>query len=135
MKPVYKNILAAVAGLIIGGIVNMGIIIISGFVIPPPEGVDPTNMESLKEGIHLFGPHHFIFPFLAHALGTLTGALLAAKIAATHKMKLALGVGAFFLIGGVTNAFLLPAPAWFIALDLFLAYLPMSWLAARLVNK
>lgn len=132
MKPVYKNILAVVAGLIVGSIVNMGLIIISGSIIPPPEGVDPTNMESLKENMHLFGPRHFIFPFLAHALGTFAGAFIAAKFAATHQMKLALGIGAFFLLGGITNAFLLPAPAWFISVDLILAYLPMGWLGGRM---
>ena len=29
-------------------------------------------------------------------------------------------------------AAVVPAPAWFIALDLLLAYLPMAWLATRL---
>ena len=128
MKPIYKNILAVVAGIIVGGIVNMGLIMISGSIIPPPEGVDPTNMESLKENMHLFGPRHFIFPFLAHAIGTLAGAFLAAKIAASNQMTFALVVSAFFLLGGITNAFLLPAPTWFIAVDLILAYLPMGWL-------
>jgi hypothetical protein len=27
---------------------------------------------------------------------------------------------------------MIPAPAWFIALDLLAAYLPMAWLAARI---
>ena len=135
MKPIYKNILGVVAGLIIGGVVNMGLIMISGSVIPPPEGVDPTNMESLQENMHLFSAKHFIFPFLAHALGTLVGALVAVKIAASQHMKLALGIGVFFLLGGITNAFMLPAPGWFIAVDLVLAYLPMALLGARLAGK
>ena len=132
MKPIYKNTLAVIVGLLIGGIVNMGLIMVSGSVIPPPEGVDPANMESLKENIHLFEAKHFIFPFLAHALGTLAGAFLAARIAASHQFSFALGIGTLFLLGGITNAYLLPAPTWFIALDLLLAYLPMGWLGSRL---
>lgn len=119
----------------VGGMMNMGLIMISGSIVPPPEGVDPTNMKSLKEGIHLFTPKHFIFPFLAHALGILVGALIAAKIAASQHMKLTLGTGVFFLLDGVTNAFMLPAPGWFIAVDLVLAYLPVAWLGALLARE
>lgn len=132
MNPILKNILAVVAGVVLGSIVNMGLIMISGSIIPPPEGVDVTNMESLKASMHLFEPKHFIFPFLAHALGTLAGAFVAALIAATHKMKFALGVGVFFLLGGIANVFMLPSPTWFAVLDLVGAYIPMGWLGGRL---
>lgn len=132
MNPILKNILAALAGLVAGSVVNMGLIMLSGSVIPPPEGVDPTSMESIKASMHLYEPKHFLFPFLAHALGTLAGAWLAALIAASHKMKFALGVGAFFLIGGIANTFMLPAPTWFVVLDLVAAYIPMAWLGGRL---
>ena len=44
---------------------------------------------------------HFISPFLAHALGSLAGAFLAAKIALSHQMKIALVIGAFFSLGGL----------------------------------
>jgi len=110
MNPIVRNILAVIAGLVVGGAVNMGIIMISGSIIPPPEGVDNTTMEGLKAGMHLFQPKHFILPFLAHALGTFVGALLAAIIAATHKMKFALSIGIFFLVGGIANVIMLPSP-------------------------
>lgn len=131
MNPILKNILAVVAGLVLGSVVNMGLIMLSSSVIPPPEGVDVTNMESLKSSMHLFEPKHFIFPFLAHALGTLAGAFTAARLAASHQMKFALGIGAFFLIGGIANVFMLPSPAWFTVLDLVGAYIPMGWLGGR----
>ena len=131
MNPILKNILAVVAGVILGSVVNMGIIMLSSSIIPPPEGVDVTNMESLKSSMHLFEPKHFIFPFLAHALGTLSGAFTAALIAAANKMRFALGIGAFFLLGGIVNVFMLPSPAWFTVLDLVGAYIPMGWLGGR----
>jgi len=134
MNPIVKNILAVISGLIFGSAVNMGIIMISGSIIPPPEGADVTTMEGLKAVIHLFEAKHFIFPFLAHALGTFAGALLTALIATSHKMKFALGIGAFFLIGGITNAFMLPAPAWFIILDLVGAYIPMAWFGGKMIR-
>lgn len=135
MNPILKNILAVIAGLIIGSIVNMGIIMLSSSVIPTPEGVDMSNMESLKSSMHLFEPRHFIFPFLAHALGTLVGAFIAALIAANNKLKFAMGIGVLFLIGGITNVIMLPSPAWFTVLDLVAAYIPMAWLGGKLATR
>jgi len=134
MNPIFKNILAVVAGLVVGSALNMAIIMISGSIIPPPEGVDNTTMEGLKAGMHLFQPKHFILPYLAHALGTFVGALLAAIIAATHKMKFALSIGIFFLLGGIANVIMLPSPVWFTITDLGI-YLPMGFLAGKLVVK
>ncbi|WP_411030569.1 hypothetical protein [Spongiimicrobium sp. 3-5] len=135
MNRTLKNILAVLIGLVLGSIVNMGIIMISGSIIPPPEGADVTTMEGLKSSMHLFEPKHFIFPFLAHALGTLVGAVLAAIIAANHKMKFALAIGVFFLIGGIINIFLLPSPTWFAIIDVVGAYIPMAWIGGKLALR
>ena len=123
------------AGAIIGSIVNMGIIMISGSIIPPPNGADVTTMEGLKESMHLFQPRHFILPFLAHALGTFVGAYFAALISANHKMKFALGIGSLFLIGGIANVLMLPSPTWFTVLDLVAAYIPMAYFAGLIAIK
>ncbi len=135
MNPIIKNILAVIAGLLIGSIVNMGIIMISSSIIPPPDGADVTTMEGLKSSMHLFQPKNFILPFLAHALGTFAGACIAAIIAVNHKMKFALGIGCFFLIGGIANTVMLPSPIWFTVLDLVGAYIPMAYFAGKLVEK
>ena len=135
MNPILKNVLAVVAGVIIGSMVNMGIIMISGSIIPPPEGGDITTMEGLKSTMHLFEPKHFIFPFLAHALGTLVGAFVAAKIAAGKKILMALLVGLFFLIGGTVNIAMLGGPMWFTALDIIVAYMPMGYLGYVLAKR
>lgn len=135
MNPIIRNVLAVIAGVILGGIVNMGIITISGSIIPPPEGADTSTTEGLKAAMLLFEPRHFIMPFLAHALGTFVGALIAALIAIKHKMKLALLIGAFFLIGGIMMVMMVPSPTWFTVLDLALAYIPMAWLGGRIATK
>jgi len=135
MKPVVKNILAFVAGALLGSVVNMLIIMLSSFVIPPPPGADVTTAEGLKASMHLFQPRHFIMPFLAHALGTFVGAFIAASIAATHKMKLALGIGVLFLIGGITNVLMLPSPLLFSVIDLAVAYIPMAYIGGMLAVR
>lgn len=135
MKPVIQNIIAVVAGLMIGSFVNMGLIMLGGYIIPAPDGADITTMEGLKNSMHLFGPENFLFPFLAHALGTLAGAIVASLIAATHKAKFALAISVVFLAGGTANVLMLPAPMWFNALDLICAYLPMGWLGGKLAVR
>ncbi|MER2999319.1 hypothetical protein [Pontibacter populi] len=135
MNPIIRNILAVVAGIIIGSLVNMGLISISGSIIPPPNGADVTTTEGLKATMHLFEPKHFIFPFLAHALGTFAGAFVAAIIAANHKMKFALAIGVFFLAGGIASVFMLPSPTWYTIVDLLFAYIPMAYLAGMIAIR
>ncbi|MGH7662879.1 MAG: hypothetical protein ACRENI_01055 [Gemmatimonadaceae bacterium] len=132
MNPVVRNILAVVVGFVVGSLVNMGLILVSGSIIAPPAGADVTTMEGLKASIQLFEPKHFLFPFLAHALGTLVGASIAASMAISRKRQLALVIGVLFLAGGVANVFMLPSPMWFNAVDLLGAYLPMAWLGGKL---
>ena len=94
---------------------------------------DVSTMEGLRESMKLLTPANFRFPFLAHALGTLAGAFVAAKIAVSHPTKFAIGIGLFLLIGGVTAVAMLGGPVWFAVLDLLVAYIPMGilggWLA------
>jgi len=135
MNPIVKNILAVISGIVAGSLVNMGLIMISGSIIPPPEGADITTMEGLQEAMHLFEPKHFLFPFLAHALGTFAGAFVAVKIAVNHKLKFALAIGCLFLIGGIINIVMLPSPLWFTIVDLAGAYIPMAYLGWMLAEK
>lgn len=135
MLKLFRNILAILAGLFIGGSINMALIALSPTLIPPPAGIDVTNPESLSKAIHLFETQHFIMPFLAHALGTLAGAFTAYLLAGSYKKHIAYVIGVFFLCGGVAASFMIPAPLWFIFLDLLVAYLPMAWLGVLIGNR
>jgi hypothetical protein len=134
MNPVLRNILAIIIGWLCGSLVNMGLIQI-GYTTMPIEGVDPNDMEALAKVMPTLGAKHFIFPFLAHALGTLVGALVAYKIAATHKMKFALAIGVFFLLGGIVINYMIPGPTWFKITDIALAYIPMAWIGGKIAAK
>ncbi|QWX85538.1 hypothetical protein H0I23_07835 [Cellulophaga sp. HaHaR_3_176] len=135
MSPLLRNIMAVLVGLLIGSVVNMGIIMVSSSIIPPPNGVNTTTMEGLKEAMHLFQPKHYIMPFLAHAIGTFAAAFISVKIAVTHKLKIAFSIGILFLIGGITNVFLLPSPIWFAITDVVIAYIPMAWIGSKIGTK
>jgi hypothetical protein len=112
----------------------MGLVNIGPLVVPLPEGADVSTMEGLRASMQLFTPVNFLFPFLAHALGTLAGAFVAAKFAASHSAKFALGIGVFFLMGGIAAVYMLGGPLWFIVADLIVAYIPMGYLGAVLAG-
>jgi hypothetical protein len=135
MPNLLRNVLAFLAGIVIGGGVNMALITVSPWLIPPPAGVDVSSTEGLSKAMQLFQPRHFIMPFLAHAVGTLVGALAAYLIAASYRAQIAYMIGVVFLCGGVAASFLIPAPSWFIALDLLTAYLPMAWLGIQIGRR
>ncbi len=136
MKPIIRYPLAILIGIIIGGFLNIGIIILGGYLIPAPKGVDVTSMESIKANLPLYEPKHFLMPFLAHALGTFVGAMLAVKIAKNQTKFFALLIGIIFLAGGITNFFELPnSPIWFIVVDLVLAYIPTAFYAEKILTS
>lgn len=135
MGKAIRIILAVVGGMAVGSIVNMGLVMLSPLVIPPPPGVDVTDMDSLAESMHLFESRHFVFPFLAHAGGTLVGAFAAVMIAGGYRLKISMLIGSLFLLGGIANVMMLPAPGWYIGVDLIGAYLPMAWIGGRLTGK
>jgi len=135
MLTLLRNVLAIILGIVIGSLLNMALVLLGPLLIAPPSGVDMTTTEGLATAMPLLGPQHFLFPFLAHALGTLGGALAAFFIAASHKARFAYAVGLVFLSGGIAACFMIPAPAWFMALDLLLAYLPMAWLGVFIGSR
>jgi len=131
---IIRNILAVIVGWIGGSAVNMGLIM-TGHSLLPIKGIDPNDMEALAAIMPTLEAEYFIFPFLAHALGTFVGALIAGLIAVNHKMKFSISIGGIFLIGGIVMIYLIPAPTWFGALDILFAYIPMAWIGGKIALK
>ena len=127
MHPILSYILALIAGLITMMVVNLLVLSVLMQIIIPEVGV---NMEDAKD----WELEYFAVPFMAHALGSLAGAFVAAKIALKEKSGIALTIGALHLAGGTTAVLIIPAPTWFITLDLTMAYLPMAWIGWRLAR-
>ena len=134
MHPIFKNISAVVLGWLVGSSMNMGLIQ-TGLYIFPISGIDPNDMDAFAEVMPTLEFEYFIFPFLAHALGTFVGAIMASMIAESKKMKFALYIGGLFLIGGIAVNYMLPGPTWFAVADIVLAYIPMAWLGGKIGVK
>ena len=75
MNTIFNNILVIIGGCLFGMAVNMGLIITGNQLIHLADDVNPIDatMWEIK---------YFLFPFFAHAIGTLSGAFIAAKFAA-----------------------------------------------------
>jgi uncharacterized membrane protein YedE/YeeE len=81
------------------------------------------------------GVEHFLFPFLAHAGGSLASAFLATVISRNRHFWFPALFGALFMVTGIYMVVILPAPFWFEAVDLGLAYIPMAWFGYRLALR
>ena len=125
MKLLLKNIGVLVVGIIIGMIVNIGLIIIGGIIFPLSEILKPMNAIN-------WDFKYFIFPFLAHSIGTLSGAFVVSKFSKNSNIIMPLIVGLYFLSGGIYMVTILPAPTWFVLLDVILGYIPMALLGWKI---
>lgn len=134
MKIIIRNILAVIIGWFGGSVINMGLIKL-GHNILPIQGIDINDMEALKEVMPTLDIEYFIFPFLAHALGTMAGACFAYLIAASHKVKFAYIIGVLFLIGGIVAGTMLNSPMWYNAIDYLFAYIPMAWIGSKIAEN
>lgn len=134
MNSIIRNVLAVIGGWAGGSFINISLIQI-GHSIFPIKGIDTNDMEALAKVMPTLDAVYFLFPFVAHAVGTLTGAFLASKIAFNHHMKFSISIGVLFLLGGIYMNYLLPGPTWFAIADISLAYLPMAWLGGKLARK
>jgi hypothetical protein len=100
--------------------------------------VDVNDVASINASIEQYSVAQLLVPFVAHALGTLAGAWIAALVARrVGTVGIAAGIIALlFLAGGIGAMVMIPAaPLWFDLLDLGVAYLPMAWLGARVATR
>lgn len=133
MKPIVRNIIAVVVGWLIGGFVNGAIVEVG--MSTYPSDVDTTDYDAISTFLESASFVYFLYPLIAHLAGSFVGGFIAALISKNRKMGTALIVGGLFFLGGVIVTFLIPAPAWFIALDLIVAYFPMAFLGGIIAKN
>jgi hypothetical protein len=128
---IVRGILAVIVGIIAGSVVNIGIIFLCGLIFGFPKGMNMWDADSVRAYASQLTTANYVGVLVAHQLGTLVGAFVAAKIATGGKMIFALVIGVWFLLGGVYAASLIPAPMWFVIVDLA-CYLPVAFIGGKL---
>jgi hypothetical protein len=132
-----RLILAVIVGLIVGSIVMQTIHTLCQPMYPPPEGLDPSDMDSWEETkawMKTLPNGAYVIAMLAHWAGTVVGVVVAMFITGRRALRPAVIVGILFTLAGIANIFMMPHPAWFPFVDL-LGYLPLAWFVGKLLLK
>jgi hypothetical protein len=125
-----RNIGAVFVGLIVGSVANMALIMGSWAIYPPPEGLDMSDQAQMAAFIATLPTGAFLMAIVAHLAQAAIGGWVAARLAGSHPLRLAMIVGALSMLGGVANMFQIDAPTWMWAeMPLYLA---VAWGAGTL---
>jgi hypothetical protein len=93
-------------------------------------------MDGLKAAVPFLEAKHYLFPFLAHAIGTLISAVLITRFLKSQQFVFAMMAGILFLLAGISMVIMLPeTPIWFVLVDLIGAYIPMAYLGNRIARR
>lgn len=130
-----KTLLYFLIALILGAVFNSLILNLGMKVISPPEGFDMNNPSELAKAMKVMEVRHFLFPFLAHALGTLIGAMVFTYFSKSVRLIFPMFIAGLFFAGGIYMVLILPSPIWFNILDLMLAYFPMAYIGYHLAKR
>lgn len=133
MSPLVRTIVFVIVGWLVGSVVNIAFVQLGPMIVEPPAGADMSTPAGINAAMPMFSLQHFIFPFLAHAVGALVGAYVATRWSRATTPTPALIVAFLFFLGGIAAVYMLPnTPMWYIVTDLVLAYFPMGMLGYKL---
>lgn len=107
-----RNVGAVLAGLFCGFVTNGLLMGVSSALYPMPEGLDPTDPDALARFIQGLPIGAMMLAMAAHLGQALVGGLVAASISTTHSFRVAMGVGAISMLGGIGNLLSIPHPGW-----------------------
>ena len=108
-----RNVAAVVVGLLVGMAVNMAIIELNNrFLFPLPEGVDMTDLAQVREYAANMPVMAVLVVMAAHLSQALFGGAVAARLAGSNPITMAMWVGLFSMIGGIAAFLMIGGPTW-----------------------
>ncbi|MHC4264191.1 MAG: hypothetical protein ACYSWX_16850 [Planctomycetota bacterium] len=127
------NALSIVVGLAVGMVVNMALITLNSKVLyPAPEDLDFKDTEKFQAYVDTLPAPAFLVVMAAHLGQAFFGGLVAAWMAKSHPIPLALTIGAISMLGGIMMMRTVKGPTWMlIELPLYLA---LAYLAGSIVE-
>jgi hypothetical protein len=130
----WRNAGAILLGLMVGMMVNMALIELNMRVLfPIPDDMDMADPEAVEVFLATLPATGFILVIAAHLGQAFVGGWVAARLGASHPMRLALIVGAVTLAGGVSMLMMIPGPQW-VVLELPFYMVVAAW-AGRLEER
>lgn len=112
-KGQYLRLIAAiVAGILVGTIFNGTVSALALKLYPLPDGINWADVEAVEHYLANLPVMAYVIILVAHVGQSFAGSLVAAIIGKSFEMYVALVIGMFSLIGGITNMMSLPLPTW-----------------------
>lgn len=133
MNPHLRNVLATLAGLVAGSVVNMGLVLLNVSLFPMPAGASFEDPAAMAAWTATLPASAFLLVLAAHGAQAFVGGALATRLAATRGPVPAGLIATLTALGSAANMVQLPAPAWmWVDVPLNLA---LGWGAWRLARR
>ena len=126
-----RVVLATIIGFIVGNGVNFAII---NLCMPVQVEAGADQYEAMLEMMNSFTAMDYMIPLAAHVFGILAGLIVARLICKTSNIPIYI-IGGLHMVGTVINIFMIPAPSWFIVVDLILPILIILYFLRTKRNK
>lgn len=112
-SPMLRTILGVIAGLFVGSIFNMALIMLNAYVLfPLPAGADMNVPKVMTAWIATLPTSAFLIVIVAHLGQAGLGGWLAARISSSRPIIPAMVVGTLTMLACIMNGISLPGPVW-----------------------
>jgi MFS family permease len=108
-----KQVLAVLAGLVVGVLVIFLAQAIEMAIFPPPANFDPNDPEQVKQLMQNASTLSLVLVLVGYFLGAFIGGLVATNIIKGTTWMPALLVGTVLTVLGLINLLAIPHPLWF----------------------
>lgn len=127
----FRNVAAAVIGLVVAFVLIMAIEKVGHVIYPPPPDLDFSDPQAVRPYIATLPILALLFPIFAWMIGTFSGSLVACSIGTARPLGFAVIVGGLVIAGTVANLIVIPHPLWFSVVSL-VGIVASAWLAMQL---
>lgn len=108
-----RSLLGVLVGVVVSAVVIAIVQAIGHQVYPLPKGINPGNMEALKQLMPTMPLGAFFFVLGSYILGTWAGVWTTCRLTRPHPFIHGWITGGILLILGIVNQVILPHPLWF----------------------
>lgn len=123
----FRNVLAALAGVVLAFVLIFTAQLISNRIYPPPAGLDFHDRAAVTAYIREMPIGALIAVLLGYFVGVVAGAWLATRISVSRHARQGVMVGVLFFVASLVNLWNIPHPAWFWGANLLVVPLA-AWL-------
>ncbi|HEX7926288.1 MAG TPA: hypothetical protein VF678_01780 [bacterium] len=129
-----RNLLAALAGFLLGGLVIAAVQYVNALIYPLPPGTDLHKPEDVAKMMATIPLGALWMVEASYAFGSLVAGFIVGKIARARAEYLAIVVGVVYTGFNLVNLVQIPTPLW-LAMLTTATFLPLTWLGARLATR